>query len=154
MVSKLRTTPAKDESVSDGLSRLLAGLVKRIPSSIRRAVTPERSDTASGLHTKWQRGVTEAALDLYERKADKDYVDRRREALSYEKLFPQPVSELQIVVPDSTGLKVMSSVVVSSLAGSDEAISHHLVPDETASDARCVIYFNETVSGRVRLQLG
>lgn len=154
MVSRLRTNPKKGDSVSDQLSRLLAGLVKVIPSPIRRSVTHERSDSASDLESKHRRASTEGILDLYDRKADKTYVDDKRDLLSYEKAFPQPAAQWDVVVPNSTGLKVHSSLVLSSMSGTEESIGHHLVPDETASDARCSIYFNETVSGKVRLKLG
>lgn len=154
MVSRLRTSPTKGDSVSDRLSRLVAALAKVVPSPIRRSITPERSDSPAALNAKHQRATTEGILDLYATKADKDYVDEKRDLLSYEKLFPQPAAQWDVVVPNSTGLRIHSSLVLSSLSGDQEAIGHHLVPDETASDARCSIYFNETVSGLVRLKVG
>lgn len=155
MVSKLRTTPTNSDTDSTLLGRLVGALVRLVPSSLRREITPLRGDSSQSLRRKWWRGVTEAIGDLYSVKADKSYVDQRREILSYEKAFPQPSATWTVVVPDSEGLQIMSSLVVTDdFSGFDEGVEHHLVPDEAASDARCIIYFSETVAGKVRLQLG
>lgn len=137
------------------LGRLIASIRHLLPSASRRDVTPLRSDDRGEVVEKWQRAATESLVELGRLKADRTYVDARREALSYEKVFPSPLAQWDIEVPNSDGLRVMSVTVLADLgAATVEVGEANVMVDTGAPNAKCSVIFEETVRGRARLQLG
>lgn len=151
MGNRNRTRQERDDSQGDKLSRLLAVLLRRIPSLTRRASKPERDDSGKILTEKWQSAATEGISDLYDNKVDKSTLS----AVTFSQEFPQPSAEWQVEVPNSNGLKIMSSLVLSDyITGTEEPVEHQLIPNETAADAQCTVFFNETIRGKIILHLG
>lgn len=80
MGTSLNRLPTAGSPGRDRLERLINGLVSGLPSSVRREVTPLKSDSEGVLEEKWQRASTEAIGELRELAAREGYIHRQDKA--------------------------------------------------------------------------
>ena len=81
--------------------------------------------------------------------ATKEYVDQRQDSLTWVHRQLMSTSTWNIVVPDSVGLMVVSSMLLVDGDEWDSSVEWDL----EAEDVRGVLQFGETVSGELRIQL-